>query len=94
MSLTILVVLLRSDVYIPESSLLQGIIGEMRRSSGTVTFSGRVAYCPQGAWIQVGSERLPLWLADVCRMQAFEIMSFLANRSMRRSTGELLMKLA
>lgn len=38
-----------------KSSLLQGIIGEMRRTSGTVKFCGSVAYCPQSAWIQVSS---------------------------------------
>ncbi|KAJ8692856.1 hypothetical protein PTI98_010127 [Pleurotus ostreatus] len=35
-----------------KTSLLQGIIGEMRRTSGTVTFGGSVGYCPQTAWIQ------------------------------------------
>ncbi|KAH7884664.1 ABC protein [Phlebopus sp. FC_14] len=35
-----------------KSSLLQGIIGEMRKLSGHVSFGGRVAYCPQTAWIQ------------------------------------------
>lgn len=35
-----------------KSSLLQGIIGEMRRTSGHVTFGGSVGYCPQSAWIQ------------------------------------------
>jgi ABC-type bacteriocin/lantibiotic exporter with double-glycine peptidase domain len=37
-----------------KSSLLQGIIGEMRRTAGTVKFGGSVSYCPQSAWIQVG----------------------------------------
>lgn len=36
-----------------KSSLLQGLIGEMRKTSGTVKFGGSVAYCPQVAWIQV-----------------------------------------
>ena len=36
-----------------KTSLLQGIIGEMRRTSGTVKFGGSVSYCPQSAWIQV-----------------------------------------
>lgn len=36
-----------------KSSLLQGIIGEMRRTDGSVEFGGTVAYCPQSAWIQV-----------------------------------------
>ncbi|KAG1887345.1 ABC protein [Suillus subluteus] len=35
-----------------KSSLLQGLIGEMRKVSGHVSFSGRVGYCPQTAWIQ------------------------------------------
>ncbi|KDQ57350.1 hypothetical protein JAAARDRAFT_194496 [Jaapia argillacea MUCL 33604] len=36
-----------------KSSLLQGLIGEMRQVSGDrVVFGGRVAYCPQTAWIQ------------------------------------------
>ena len=35
-----------------QSSLLQGIIGEMRKVSGHVSLSGRVAYCSQTAWIQ------------------------------------------
>jgi ATP-binding cassette, subfamily C (CFTR/MRP), member 1 len=35
-----------------KSSLLSGLIGEMRKVSGSVIFGGRVAYCPQTAWIQ------------------------------------------
>ncbi|KAI0784237.1 ABC protein [Abortiporus biennis] len=35
-----------------KSSLLQGIIGEMRKVKGHVSLGGRVAYCPQSAWIQ------------------------------------------
>jgi ATP-binding cassette subfamily C (CFTR/MRP) protein 1 len=34
-----------------KSSLLSGLIGEMRKVSGSVTFGGRVAYCSQTAWI-------------------------------------------
>ncbi|KAH9949979.1 P-loop containing nucleoside triphosphate hydrolase protein [Amylocystis lapponica] len=34
------------------SSLLQGLIGEMRKVRGNVSFGGRVAYCSQTAWIQ------------------------------------------
>jgi len=36
-----------------KSSLLQGLIGEMRRETGSVKFGGSVSYCPQNAWIQV-----------------------------------------
>ncbi|TCD60600.1 hypothetical protein EIP91_009818 [Steccherinum ochraceum] len=35
-----------------KSSLLQGLIGEMRKTQGTVSMCGRIAYCPQTAWIQ------------------------------------------
>ncbi|KZT61359.1 ABC protein [Calocera cornea HHB12733] len=35
-----------------KSSLLQGLLGEMRRAKGTVTFGGAVGYCAQTAWIQ------------------------------------------
>lgn len=35
-----------------KSSLLQGLIGEMRKVSGHVSFGGRVGYCAQTAWIQ------------------------------------------
>jgi ABC-type bacteriocin/lantibiotic exporter with double-glycine peptidase domain len=36
-----------------KSSLLQAMIGEMRRIDGKVTFGGSVGYCPQTAWIRV-----------------------------------------
>ncbi|KAJ3572547.1 hypothetical protein NP233_g3005 [Leucocoprinus birnbaumii] len=35
-----------------KSSLLQGLIGEMRKVAGKVVFGGEIAYCPQVAWIQ------------------------------------------
>ncbi|KAJ7513244.1 ABC protein [Mycena galericulata] len=35
-----------------KSSLLQGLVGEMRLIEGRFSFGGRVAYCPQSAWIQ------------------------------------------
>ncbi|KZS90158.1 multidrug resistance-associated ABC transporter [Sistotremastrum niveocremeum HHB9708] len=34
-----------------KSSVLQSLIGEMRKSKGSVVFSGSVAYVPQTAWI-------------------------------------------
>ena len=37
-----------------KTSLIQGLIGEMRKTSGSITFGGSVGYCPQSAWIQVG----------------------------------------
>lgn len=38
-----------------KSSLLMGLLGEMRKISGTVRFGGRLAYCSQIAWIQNAS---------------------------------------
>ncbi|KAI8619281.1 P-loop containing nucleoside triphosphate hydrolase protein [Chytriomyces sp. MP71] len=35
-----------------KSSLLNALVGEMSRVSGTVTFRGSVGYCQQQAWIQ------------------------------------------
>lgn len=47
-----------------KTSLLEALIGEMRRTEGTVAFNGSVAYCPQSAWIQV---RVPCgWWRWVC----------------------------
>jgi ABC-type bacteriocin/lantibiotic exporter with double-glycine peptidase domain len=37
-----------------KTSLLQGLIGDMRKMEGSVRFGGSVAYCSQSAWIQVG----------------------------------------
>jgi ABC-type transport system involved in cytochrome bd biosynthesis fused ATPase/permease subunit len=50
-----------------KSSLLQAIIGEMRRLSGNVSFGGRIAYCPQTAWIQNASlvRQIPLFFLAV-----------------------------
>jgi len=36
-----------------KSSFLQGLIGEMRKETGSVKFGGSFSYCPQNAWIQV-----------------------------------------
>ncbi|GAA5961345.1 hypothetical protein JCM3765_004381 [Sporobolomyces pararoseus] len=34
-----------------KSSLLQGLVGEMRRTEGDVTFGGQIGFCAQQAWI-------------------------------------------
>ena len=39
-----------------KTSLLQGLIGEMRKTSGNITFGGSVGYCQQSAWVQVGAD--------------------------------------
>jgi ABC-type multidrug transport system fused ATPase/permease subunit len=36
-----------------KTSLLQGLIGDMRKTEGSVRFGGSVAYSSQSAWIQV-----------------------------------------
>ena len=36
-----------------KTSLVQGLIGDMRRTEGSVRFGGSLAYCSQSAWIQV-----------------------------------------
>ncbi|TCD64284.1 hypothetical protein EIP91_004292 [Steccherinum ochraceum] len=50
-----------------KSSLLEAIIGEMRKISGTVKFKGSVAYCPQTAWIQNATVR-----DNICFGRPFE----------------------
>ena len=37
-----------------KTSLLQGLIGDMRRTGGSIRVGGSIAYCSQSAWIQVG----------------------------------------
>jgi ABC-type uncharacterized transport system fused permease/ATPase subunit len=44
-------------VGVGKSSLLLGMINEMRRVEGSVTFGGAVSYVPQHAWIQSGTVR-------------------------------------
>lgn len=43
-----------------KSSLLQALLGEMRRTKGEVTFSGSIAYCPQQSWIRNATLRVSL----------------------------------
>jgi ABC-type transport system involved in cytochrome bd biosynthesis fused ATPase/permease subunit len=50
-----------------KSSLLMGLIGEMRKVSGTVKFGGRLAYCSQTAWIQNAS-LVSLWQTRRCQL--------------------------
>ncbi|KAF8623627.1 hypothetical protein AX17_007328 [Amanita inopinata Kibby_2008] len=50
-----------------KTSLLQGLIGEMRKTSGNVTFGGSMSYCPQSAWIQNATIR-----ENVCFGRPFE----------------------
>ena len=55
-----------------KSSFIQGLIGEMRRETGSVKFCGSVSYCPQNAWIQV------------CLLIPCCMMSHLTERSSER----------
>ncbi|KAG6381932.1 ABC transporter [Boletus reticuloceps] len=50
-----------------KTSLLQGIIGEMRWITGTVELGGTVAYCAQTAWIQNATIR-----ENICFGRPFE----------------------
>jgi ABC-type multidrug transport system fused ATPase/permease subunit len=40
-----------------KTSLLEGLVGEMRRTDGSVTFGGSVSYCTQVPWISNTSVR-------------------------------------
>ncbi|KAG0220544.1 P-loop containing nucleoside triphosphate hydrolase protein [Mortierella sp. GBAus27b] len=35
-----------------KSSLLNALVGEMRKTDGTMEYGGTIGYCPQSAWIQ------------------------------------------
>ncbi|PCH42273.1 hypothetical protein WOLCODRAFT_137808 [Wolfiporia cocos MD-104 SS10] len=50
-----------------KTSLLEGLIGEMRRTAGSVKFNGTIAYCPQSAWIQNATVR-----ENICFGRPFE----------------------
>ncbi|CAA7266944.1 unnamed protein product [Cyclocybe aegerita] len=50
-----------------KTSLLQGLIGEMRKTSGEIVFGGSVGYCPQSAWIQNATIR-----ENICFGRPFE----------------------
>lgn len=73
-----------------KTSLLQGLIGEMRRTSGNVEFGGSVGYCAQVAWIQV-SILISLGIGDSekNRMQPFGKTSVLVVHLKRSVTGRL-----
>ena len=65
-----------------KSSLLNALVGEMKKDSGSISFGGKIAYCPQSAWIQNASvkENILFGLAyddkkykkiiDVCALEA------------------------
>ena len=64
-----------------KSSLLQGLIGEMRKESGVVKFGGSVSYCPQNAWIQVR----PSMSVIICRAK-WTIERYHTREHLLRST--------
>ena len=80
-----------------KTSLLQGIIGEMRRTSGSIKFGGSVAYCSQSAWIQVIIFLFLAFVFVAClcnavtllsnRMRQFAKIFVLVAHSMKKSTG-------
>ncbi|KAH9989454.1 ABC transporter [Russula vinacea] len=50
-----------------KTSLLQGLIGDMRKTEGSVRFGGSLAYCSQVAWIQNATIR-----DNICFGRPFE----------------------
>ncbi|KAN0132956.1 hypothetical protein V8E53_009321 [Lactarius tabidus] len=50
-----------------KTSLLQGLIGDMRRTEGSVRVGGSIAYCSQSAWIQNATIR-----DNICFGRPFE----------------------
>jgi ABC-type multidrug transport system fused ATPase/permease subunit len=64
-----------------KSSLLQGLIGEMRKESGSVKFGGSVSYCPQNAWIQVRASTIIV----VCLAELIEERHHPRQRLLRSS---------
>lgn len=61
-----------------KSSLLQGLVGEMRRTKGEVTFSSSLAYVSQQPWIQ----NLSLKVCHSCHcgvVQTSLLLSFIAQ---------------
>jgi ATPase subunit of ABC transporter with duplicated ATPase domains len=73
-----------------KTSLLQGLLGEMRRTKGTVKFGGTVGYCPQSAWIQVGADPThSVFLLTASRTRRLGRTFALVDHSKKRDTGEL-----
>ena len=72
-----------------KSSLLQGLISEMRKTRGSVIFGAPVSYCPQSAWIQVcfiSLARCRSLSSD--RTRLFEIIFASVVHSTRRDIGK------
>ncbi|KAG8734470.1 hypothetical protein FRC11_009999, partial [Ceratobasidium sp. 423] len=58
-----------------KSSLLQGLIGEMRKTGGDIQFGGTVGYCPQTAWIQpYDEEKYQDIVRRVCLRPDFDML--------------------
>ena len=61
-----------------KTSLLQGLIGGMRKAKGSVRFGGSLAYCAQSAWIQVS---FPTRIIDI----QWDNFFFLQNATIREN---------
>ena len=61
-----------------KTSLLQGLIGGMRKTKGSVRFGGSLAYCSQSAWIQVS---FPTRIIDI----QWDNFFFLQNATIREN---------
>jgi ABC-type multidrug transport system fused ATPase/permease subunit len=73
-----------------KSSLLQGLIGDMRRTEGSVRVGGSIAYCSQSAWIQVGprDETEAECTEFASRMPPFATMFVLVGLSKQTGIGK------
>ncbi|KAJ3388749.1 ABC transporter C member 13 [Entophlyctis sp. JEL0112] len=56
-----------------KSSLLGAILGEVRVSSGLVAVDGRIAYCPQQAWIRSGTVEENILFGSDLRQGALDV---------------------
>jgi ABC-type multidrug transport system fused ATPase/permease subunit len=62
-----------------KTSLLQGLIGGMRKTKGSVRFGGSLAYCAQSAWIQVSSQ------PELSKFNGIILFFFLQNATIREN---------
>lgn len=73
-----------------KSSLLQGIVGAMRKEKGELSVVGSVAYCTQTAWIQVCFLKLVTEYGNnrvICRMPQSGTIYVLDRHLTKTDTG-------
>ncbi|KAL7751754.1 hypothetical protein RI367_002753 [Sorochytrium milnesiophthora] len=75
-----------------KSSLLSGLIGEMKRTTGTVNVAGTLAYCPQTAWIQASVIMKAPQSFDANHANASLLSNILFGRPMDRAKYESVLR--